>query len=496
MNNKIADRSIFVLMWALVAVPLLLFVVSPNRWRYAAALENQKSGQLKLAVEQFRKITESDPQNVGAWFRLSEIALEQKDYQESVSCIDQALRCRLLKLSLERNDYQKSLQCLNGPIDTMDLSTYDEQAYRIVDQKITSLLASDKGEQAVALINQQLTGLVHLSGKKGAAFSDLSPKDVNDLSAVPFFQNQFNKLAYLSAVANLELNQAAQLIDGVLFAFQRREVSRLLLPYLHELNRDYLKAQNAYADILFETKNAMPPLDGLSSFLKKQFEIDIQAEPTVNLGQTKNRFKVLHRMKIIAEKLSQKQCVAQIDDLLKGLPEQEKQEYSLELIIDRADIFEQASSLCSYLDTRAFVRYRQATKLENEMVRAVEQDMVRVATLTAKPGRGITRLNFFLSDVARFKAINSLYSKALSDIESTIELHEAIEKFRGIQPLNSLVVRRSTDEIVATRRQEKNSAVMYFHYSLILESNERFTEAVSARKKVGELGFEIDELLF
>lgn len=472
-----------VFMWALVATPTLLFVVSPNSWRYASALENQKSGQLELAKEQFKEITESDPRNVAAWFRLSEIALERKDLQESERCIDQALRFRILEFSLERNDYRQSLQCLNGAIRTVDLPTRDKQTNGIVDQKITTLLASGKGEQAVALIKQQVSGLINRfarSGKKGTVFSDLSQSHVNELLAASVFQNYFNKLAYLSAVANIELKQASQFIDAVPVAFhQRHKESRLLLPYLHELNGNYEKAQDAYADILVETASELPPLDGLSSFLKKQFGIEKQeVKSQVNVGQVADRYKVLHRMKMIAERLAQKQCVAQIDELLQRLPEQEKQDSSLELMVEREKILEQASSLCSYLDTRAFIRYRQAIKLETEMA------------------RGITEIDFLSFNKAKYPIIKSLHAKSLAAIDIAMELHDAIERFNEIQPLNSLVVRRSTDEIVAARRDKKNSAVMNFHYALILESNGRFNEATSARKKVGELGFEMDELLF
>ena len=72
----------------------------------------------------------------------------------------------------------------------------------------------------------------------------------------------------------------------------------------------------------------------------------------------------------------------------------------------------------------------------------------------------------------------------------------AIEKFNLTQPLNSLMVRRTTDENVSQWFERKNSAVLYFHYALILESNGRFKDAAEARQKVAELGFEIDEKLF
>lgn len=462
--------------WALVAAPAISFVVSPYDWRYAVALEHQRAGDFDTAETLFKNLTNSDPENALAWYRRSEIAVEQKKYREALQHVDRALWYRLSKVALERNDYKESLLCIDGAMtgskQFVDLPTGDQTAMRIGDHKATILLMMGKGQQAISLVKQFVRWR-----RADADLSDVSQGELNELVAETQLQVYFNKLAYLSAVGGVELDNAKRLIDAVVLTFNQDESdSRLSLPYLHELNGEYEKALRAYADILLQTQSELPPLDGLLPFLRSQFGIVDSSSGGRDEATSENfscRFKVLHRMKLIVEELSQNDRLAEINLLIKNLPDPEKSEANLKLIVDTQKILEQASSFRSYLDTRAFVNYRRAEMMELSLFGSIVK-----------------------LDLTFFERAKSLYKEALSDMERAIAFHSAIEKFNLVQPLNSLVVRRTTDENVAAWFDRKHSAVLYFHYALILESNGRFKDAADARKKVAELGFEVDEKLF
>lgn len=443
MTKLFADRAMILFMWLLVAAPAISIVVSPNDWRYANALENQKAGNLDAAEKQFKELTNSEPNNVAAWYRLSEIALERKEYSEASQHIDRAM--------------------------TASGRFVDP---RLGDQKATILLAMGKGRQAISEVKQ------FAPLQRGDPELSSIPQEVlNDLLGETKFQVYFNKLAYWSAVGGVELINAARFIDAVLLHFhQEQDESQLALAYLHELSGEYEKAQKAYADILSQTENELPPLTGLSSFLTNECGIEeskVNTRSEIPVDMFVDRHKVLHRMKMIAERLSQTENAKQIEKLIQNLPEKEKLESSLKFIVNSEKILDQASSLRSYLDTRAFVNFRRAEKLEMQLSDSNDQ-----------------------FDVTSFAKAKVLYEKSLTDMERAIELQNAIERLNEVQPPNSLLVRRATDEYVAAKQYQKGIAVLYFHYALILESNGRFSDAALARQKVSGLGFEIDELLF
>lgn len=475
-TNLFAERAMILFMWALVAAPAISFVVSPNGWRYAVALEHQRSGDFETAEELFKGLTEIEPNNVLAWYRRSEIAVERKEYSEALQHVNRALWYRLAKVALERNDYKESMRCIDravkGSEQLVDLPPGDQKAMRIGDHKATILLMMGKGQQAISLVKRFIRWR-----RADTELSDVSQGDLNELISETQLQVYFNKLAYLSAVGGVELNNAKRLIDAVLLNFNQEETDcRLSLPYLHELNGEYEKALIAYAELLLQVQSELPPLEGLLPFLSSQFG-KVESSPAIRDGDALEgfscRFKILHRMKLIVEKLSQTERLAEINLLIENLPDDKKSESSLELIVDTQKILEQASSFRSYLDTRAFVNYRRAEMMELSLFGS------------------IVKLDLTFVEKAR-----SLYKESLSDIERAIAFHAAIEKFNLTQPLNSLMVRRTTDENVSQWFERKNSAVLYFHYALILESNGRFKDAAEARQKVAELGFEIDEKLF
>ena len=126
----------------------------------------------------------------------------------------------------------------------------------------------------------------------------------------------------------VELNNAKRLIDAVLLNFNQEETDcRLSLPYLHELNGEYEKALIAYAELLLQVQSELPPLEGLLPFLSSQFG-KVESSPAIRDGDALEgfscRFKILQRMKLIVEKLSQTERLAEINLLIENLPDDKK----------------------------------------------------------------------------------------------------------------------------------------------------------------------------
>ncbi|MEC9091374.1 MAG: hypothetical protein VX438_01625, partial [Planctomycetota bacterium] len=196
----------------LVVWPILYWVVSPTGWAYAIALEDQRRGNFESAKKGLLEIVESQPLHATAWYRLGEIAFEEQEFEKSLNYSEKGLAVARI-----------------------------EQKTSIIDLQANSLLALDRGKQAVLAI-RQLSSFTSLP-------QDFETLPVGEL--IPYMDKKYNRrflnsLAYVMILGNVEPVQAQKYIAAVIGYFESKEqYSFLTAPYLYERASAYGKARES-----------------------------------------------------------------------------------------------------------------------------------------------------------------------------------------------------------------------------------------------------------
>ena len=437
--------------FCLVAWPLMYWLFSPLEWKYARALEAHKRGDVTTAQLAFEQIIESDPSHSLALFRLGEIAFEQKEFEKSVEYTEQAL------------EYART-----------------EQKPHLINLQANAYVALENREEALKSV------------AKLQAFSTL-PKDYAELSddelltvmSQPANRHFLNSLAYVSAVADDDLDEALRYINVVIGYFESsEEKSQLAIPYLHERVSNYSLAYSSLIQLANRIKSQVKNREDLESRiseLKNLLEENSTDELTrerlerlVGVANHEMLFIAFTRLNLLAKKMNSANAESVTEEL-----DQYRSEFvnekNAKIELTDAQFVEYAFEMQHYYDTRAVIRLRMGEEIV---------------------AKSMGQKDDFPKFLQSMEVANEFYAKAYSDLTYAIQLKTAMEGYLEKFPNNSLAISLPSDHLAMESRERRIKAIEHYHRYLILNALGKIEDAKIYRSKVEQLGFEPNRLLF
>lgn len=450
-----ADRLMILFMWLLVASPFVYLVVSPGSWSYAAALSAQKRGEFNSARQQFQQIVATRPGHAASWYRLSEIAYELNEFEESLQAIETAEE-------VVRSERQQEFVTL---------------------QKANVYIVLGKGQEAV----ETLLSLRETFAKIPEGYRRFSRAQLVSLASRAQARSFLNMIAYFQALGNVDLRTGLKQADATIGFFEGETWElQLAIPYLLERSSHYQSAFDAYQDILDDLRADVSVMDRIedriSDFKQKLLDLADKDDPQVkkfslqlqsyrSIARYERQAFVLHRMIMLAEKLDVDSSAMQ-EQLEKIQSTGSLPDNVLELKLDDARFLSIASEVHNYYDTRALIRLRMGEQKEIEF------------------------LDNPVAIVESQGSAEKLYQSALKDSRKALAYLRAVQAYRERFPENSPIILPQDDMRELERNELKVEAVELFHLSQILTSLRLNEEAEETLESVRKLGFEPSAKLF
>ncbi len=437
--------------------PFLEGMFSPDRWRYAAALELQKTEQFAEARQIYEGIAARKPKQAVTWYRLAEISAHEEHFEEALSHINKA------------NEYASP-----------------EQKYYFLNFKAKLLLSLKQNRSAV----QTMLKLLPMTALP-ADFRSLSADELAGQLGKASHRQFLNGLAYVSAIGGVDLMIAKKMMDAVISHFEQEDWNAsLCIPYLYERTSQYEKALAAYQAVLQNIRKEITGYDAkFQSMLELKSQLaelpgeEVQKKTILSkrlvalekVLSLKKQWLILNRIQLLAEQSDNDIQVNEVRRQLAELSSEKINNEEVNFELNDAVYYSLAFELHHYFDTRAVVHMALGD--------------AAVANMIDNQTNGGEFWN-------REQTANLDYQQAKRDIEVTLELQEVLKLFEDRFPENSQFIAMPSDTAERKRSVQRNEAVERNHYSRVLWSLGYEEQAMEEEKKVRLLGFQPGPQLF